>query len=433
MAMATVTAMENRVKAIPLRSKKMTIYYLLLAAVVILGIPLCGKRCGSWGKIVYCIICAVGFIIISAIRFEVGYDYNSYGRISYDMRVYDIEDVSLSRVEKGFLLPIYIINLGFEEYYVVFIYTSIIIYTAVFALICKRSEIPWISAAAFLCFGLFFNSLCFLRQFIAALIIAYAIKFAHKETIVRYLLLVIVASTFHWSALIMAVMYIFVKIKPSWIYLGIVTAGTVIFCIFSRSAMLFLIDKFYMYKSYDPDNNPEASMGLPPRYTIMFGIIFLICFLFRKKLIEKNPDNGIYINCLMFTVVFEAMGMRHAILSRFAILTYLPPCLFMLPDTAAIIGHWIKDKKGKAFEILSATAASFFAVGCYTVLMINNYNGVVPYVTQFNRTHDIFLDNVILEEDTDSNDEEDYNDNEDHEDYDEDSEEIFIENLPISQ
>ena len=104
----------------------------------------------------------------------------------------------------------------------------------------------------------------------------------------------------------------------------------------------------------------------------------------------------------------------------------------MLPDAAAIIGQWLKDKKGKAFEILSAAAASIFAVGCYTVLMLNNYNGVVPYVTQFNRTHDIFLDNVILEEDTDS-DEEDYNDNEEQEDYDEDSEEIFIESLPIGQ
>lgn len=403
----------------------MTVYYLLLAAVVALGIPLCGKRCGKWGKIVYCVICAVGFIVISAIRFEVGYDYNLYGRTYYDMRFYDIDSISTHRMEKGFLMPLYILSLGFEEYYVVFIYTSIIICAAVFALIYKRSEIPWISVAAFLCFGLFFNSLCFLRQFIAALIITYAMKFAHKKTIVRYLILVIAASAFHWSALIMALLYIFLKIKPSWIYLGIAAAGTVIFLIFSRSAMLFLIDKFYMYKNYNPDNNPEASNGLPPRYTIIFGIIFLICFLFRKKLVEKNPDNCIYINCLMFTVVFEAMGMRHAILSRFAILTYLPPFLFLFPDMTVIIGQYIKEKKGNVLAILSAAAASVFAVVCYTVLMLNNYNGVVPYVTQFNRTHDIFIDSIITEEDKD-----DEEDTDDEEDIDED----IVDNiLPVNQ
>lgn len=412
----------------------MTVYYLLLAAVIALGIPLCGKRCGKWGKIVYCIICAVGFTVISAIRFEVGYDYNLYGRVYYDMKYNGIDGVSADRMEKGFLLPLYILSLGFEEYYVVFIYTSIIIYAAVFALICKRSEIPWISAAAFLCFGLFFNSLCFLRQFIAALIITYAIKFAHRKTIARYFILVIAASAFHWSALIMALLYIFLKIKPSWIYFGIAAAGTVIFCIFSRSAMLFLIDRFYMYKSYNPDSNPEASIGLSPRYTIIFGIIFLLCFLFRKKLIEKNPDNCIYINCLMFTVVFEAMGMRHAVLSRFAILTYLPPFLFLLPDMTVTVGQYIKEKKGKVLAAMSAAAASIFAVGCYTVLMINNYNGVVPYITQFNRTHDIFVDSIITEEDKDD-EEYEYDEEaaEDAEDDDQNDEEIVIDILPVNQ
>lgn len=383
----------------------MAAYYILLAAAVLLGVPLCGKRCGKWGKIVYCAICAAGFTVISAIRFEVGYDYNMYGRISYDMMFNDLESISRSRMEKGFLLPLYILRLGFEQYYVVFIYTSVIIYAAVFALIGSRSEIPWISAAAFLCFGLYFNSLCFLRQFIAALIVTYAIKFAHRETVLRYLALVLAAAAFHWSALIMTVMYIFVKIKPSWIYLGIITAGTVILCVFSRSMMLFFIDKFYMYKSYDPDKNIEASTGLPPRYTIIFGIIFIIAFLFREKLIQKNPDNRIYINCLMFTVVFEALGIRHAVLSRFALLTYLPPFLFMLPDMTVIIGRYIKEKRGTVFAVMTAAAASVFSAGCYTVLMLNNYNGAVPYVTQFNRDHDIFADIVITEEDADEYDE----------------------------
>ncbi len=66
----------------------------------------------------------------------------------------------------------------------------------------------------------------------------------------------------------------------------------------------------------------------------------------------------------MFTVVFEAMGMRHAILSRFAILTYLPPFLFLFPDMTVIIGQYIKEKKGKALTVVSAGAAYLFAVVC---------------------------------------------------------------------
>lgn len=378
----------------------MTVYWILLAVSAALGIPLCHKRFGRAGKAAYCIIIGLVFIVVSAMRFQVGYDFHPYSGMYYNMRFNDLESLSEIRTEKGFMLPLYVLSLGYEQYYVVFIYTSIIIYAAVFAMIGFRSEIPWVSVVSFLCFGLYFNSLCFLRQFMAALIIAYAIKYVldNKDAGI-FLILVICAASFHWSALIMAALYIFIKIKPSWIYLGIVTAGTILFCIFSRSAMMFIIDKISVYQSYNPDTNVEAANGLSPRYTIMFGVVFIICFLLRGRLMEKNPNNGIYLNCLMFTVVFEAMGIRHAILSRFAILTYIPPLLFMLPDAVAAAGEWLKEKKGKGLAAAGAAAAAVYSAGVYTILMLNNYNGVMPYVSQFNRPYDVWEDRIITESD----------------------------------
>ncbi|MCM1059048.1 MAG: EpsG family protein [Eubacterium sp.] len=413
----------------------MLIYYIMLAVSCAAGIPLCSRKCGKWGKIVYCAVMAVMFTFISAARFQVGHDFNSYGGIYTDMAFTDIDELSVLKLEKGFTMPLYIMSLGFESYYTVFIYTSIIIYFSVFAMILKNSPRPWISVCAFLCFGIFFNSLCFLRQFIAAVIVTYAVKYVGGKDYFRYAVLVIAAASFHWSALIMAALYFFLRIKPSVLYLGIAAAGTVIFCIFSRTAMLWLTDKFSMYGAYNPDSSPEASMGLPARYTIMFGVLFAVCFLFRKKLTEKNPNNGVYINCLMFTTIFEAMGMRHAILSRFALLTYLPPILYLLPDAAAVIWEYAKEKKGNIAGIVSAAAAAVFSVGCYTVLMLNNYNGVVPYTSQFNRPYDIFVLTKTTEEDAD--DDEDYEDyDEEYEDddyYDEDDGENVIDALPEFQ
>lgn len=403
----------------------MLIYYILLA-VSCAAMPLCGKKCGKWGKIVYCAVFAVLFTVVSAVRFQVGHDFNSYGGIYADLLFYDIDEISEMRLEKGFLMPIYILNLGFEKYYTVFIFTSVVIYFSVFALILKNSSIPWISVFAFLCFGVFFNSLCFLRQFIAAIIVAYAIKYTRGKNYFYFAVLIIAAASFHWSALIMTVLYFFLKIKPSWIYLGIVSAGTVVFCIFSRSAMMMMIDKFSIYGDYNPDTNPEASIGLPIRYTVMFGVLFIACFLFRKRLIERNPNNGVYINCLMFTTVFEAMGTRHAILSRFALLTYLPPILYLLPDAAAVIWDFAREKKGRIAAVASAAAAAVFSVGCYTVLMINNYNGVVPYTSQFNRPYDIFVETKITEEDED----EDYDDYDEEDDYTEEDGGNVIDSLP---
>ena len=384
----------------------MVVYIALLAGCVLAGIPLCSSKCGKWGKAVYCAAAALAFVLITALRFEVGYDYLSYAGTFSRMKYWDIEDILSNRMEKGFLLPLYILSLGFESYQTVFVYTAIVFYPAIFYLIYKYSSNPWISTAAFLCLGIFFNSLCFLRQFISAIIILYAIKYVGENRPVRFIVLVIAAATFHWSALVMIVMYVFLKIKPGYIYLGVAVAGTILFCIFSRTAMLWVIENVPMYSSYNPESNVEASTGLPVMYTIMFGIPFILSFIFRKPLMEKNANNSIYINCLMFTTIFEAMGTRHGILSRFALLVYLPPVLYLIPDLVMVIKEYIDSKlengsKKVILNVASAAVGAISAVACYVLLISNNYNGVAPYVSIFNKPHEIFEETVIEDPESD--------------------------------
>lgn len=391
----------------------MGIYIALLAGCVALGVPLCSSKCGKWGKAVYCIAAALAFVIISSLRFEVGYDYLLYAGEFSNMKYWDLSDLSAERMEKGFLFPLYILSLAFENYETVFIYTSLVFYPVIFLLIYKYSSKPWISTAAFLCLGIFFNSLCFLRQFMAALIVLYAVKYIGENRPVRYLVLILAASVFHWSALLMTIMYIFLKIKPGYIYLAVAAVGTVVFCLFSRQMMFWFIDTFPMYKGYNPDTSVEASSGTNPMYAIMFTAVFLLSFLFRKRLAEKNPDNSIYINCLMFTAIFEIMGAKHAVLSRFALLVYLPPVLYLIPDLVSVIKEFIDEKlenggKKVAVNVLSAVAGSIGAAACYAVLLMNNSSGVVPYVTILNKPHEIFEEREITDSASDESFNEDW-------------------------
>lgn len=364
----------------------MVVYISLLAALVILGIPLCSKKCGKWGRAVYCVIAALMLIFVASVRLNVSYDYNYYATAYTELTFSDINDIMLERYEKGFLLPLYILNLISENYVLCFVYVAVVVYGAVFAYIYKNSDIPWVSAAAFLCLGLFFNSLCFLRQIIAAVVAAYGMKYAVKGQPYKYMIMMLMAGAFHWSALLLVPMYFLLRIKPSYGYLGIMAGLVTIFCIFSRKVMLWAIDVFYMYRGYNIETNVEASMGLTPAYCIMFGVLFAVCFLFRKRLIAKNEANIVYINCLMYTTIFEIFGVKHAILSRFAILFYLTPILYLLPDAVVVIKEYIGEKftypkRRMAVSACSVMAAAAYFAGCYCMLMANNYNGVMPYET----------------------------------------------------
>lgn len=364
----------------------MVVYISLLAAAVILGIPLCSKKCGKWGRAVYCVLAALILIFVASVRLNVSYDYNAYASIYTNLTFYDISDIMRSREEKGFLLPLYILNLISENYILCFVYVAIVVYGAVFVYIYRHSDIPWVSAAAFLCFGLFFNSLCFLRQIIAAVVAAYGMKYAVNGQPYKFIIIMLMAGTFHWSALILVPMYFLLRIKPSYTYLGIMAGFVAVFCIFSRKLMLWAVDVFVMYKGYNVETSVEASMGLTPAYCIMFGLLFAVCFIFRERLIAKREANIVYINCLMFTTIFEIFGVKHAILSRFAILFYITPILYLLPDAVVVIKEYIGEKftypkRRTAVSVCSAMVAAVYFIGCYCMLMANDYNGVMPYDT----------------------------------------------------
>ncbi len=371
----------------------MAVYIILLAVSVAAGIPLCSRKYGKNGKAIYCAAGALVFIFVASARFDVGYDYHAYSKTFTDITFAELEELETARFEKGFLIPQYVLNLITEDYIALFICVSIVIYGMIFWLIYKYSEKPWISVTAFLCFGIFFNSLCFLRQMIAAVIVAFAMKYIISNQPYKYIIMILLASTFHWSALVMIPMYIMLKIKPGYIYQGAMAVLTILTCIFSKMLMNYAVDIFYMYRSYDVETSVEASNGLTPLYTIMFAVLFVLCFVFRNRLVEKNSANVVYINCLMYTVICEALGMRHAILSRFALLFYLPPMLFLLPDLVAVIREYVEKKvtypkRRKAVSMSLTMAAAVYCIAIYGMLMANDYNGVMPYETIIGMTEE---------------------------------------------
>lgn len=360
----------------------MSVYLFLYAGALVSGFILCNKKLQPWGKPVYCAGCGLAFILISALRFSTGHDYNSYASIFDGYTFLSPEEIGMARLEKGISIPLDMLNQYSDTYIPMFVLTSILIYAGVFFLIHKNSSLPWVSVIAFLSLGVFFNSLNFLRQFIAAIVVAFAIRFIEVKNPYKYLLCVIIASVFHWSALIMIPFYVILRLKPGPALIASSSGLLIIIYIFSFPIMKFLTETFYMYRAYDPESSVEMTTGLPVTYTLMFLIPFIICMFFRKRLYEKNPMNYIYINCLLFAAFFEAIGVKHAIISRFALLFFLPPIAALAPDLCLVIKEYIDKRFRKVKTQIKMIVADFALVSaflCFLALINVNYNGVMPY------------------------------------------------------
>jgi transmembrane protein EpsG len=360
---------------------------ILPVAAIVPGVFLCRERFKNAGKAIYCIFAGAGLFAVAALRYAVGHDYILYANWFNSARLLSVNELAFWSREKGFLIPVKILADMSADYQIMFILIALVITAGVMLLIYKNSSAPWVSVAAFLASGLFFNSLNFMRQFIAAVIIAFALRYIAKKRFFRYAGLVLFASAFHFSALIMLPFYFVFKLKLNLPVLGITLVGSAAVYIFVTPLMNFVTNFFYT--AYDTVTNVEAASGLSPVYTIAFALFFLAAFLLRKMLMRRNNHANTLLFSMYFAVFFSLLGTVHGIIARLSLLFIIAPVLILSADIYMILRELIrltfKDSIKKARICVLVVSLFFFCLSgaYYGYLLAVKYNGVVPYQTIF--------------------------------------------------
>lgn len=361
------------------------IYICLLAGALILGLLLCRNKKGS---MIYCIIMGIAMFLVAALRRSVGTDYNNYAHMYMRAMTSDIEEMVFDRTEKGYTMLSKLLADHFSDYQAIFIVCAAFFAVCVAVAAYKYCKRPYLGICFFLSFGLYFNTLNFLRQEIAGFIIFYAIMHCvKKDQFFRFCIFALLASCFHFSALLIIPFYFIMKIKIKPVTLGIYAAITALVLIFSWDIMDFITD--YIYQGYQPRTSVHMLNGITPIYFIVTVIISVIPFILRKKLVERNPFNDVLISCMFFSLFFEILGLKHSILSRMGIYFSIPAIIVLLPEVFEVIIDICRkaakqDKKRRT--LLTGIAVASLAVICtveYGMMIANGYNRAAPYKTIF--------------------------------------------------
>ena len=361
----------------------MIVYLSLLAASVILGIPMCRNKVG---KIIYCVIMGIALFITAALRRSTGFDYNDYGWLYIGYMSADINDIGPTRHEKGYAMITKLLADYISDYQVIFIILALVFAVGAVFIAYKYLEKPWVGVACFLTVGVYFVSFDFMRQMVAAFIIVYALRYLKKKQFFRYVLVLLFASCFHFSAFFMIPFYFLLRIKLTRITLGIYSVLTAVGVIFSWNILEF-VTKF-LYKGYFLDL-PDIIYGCNPATAIIYGILFFTAFLFRERLEKADPNNRILLNCLLFMFIFEIIGVKHSAVSRLSTLFVIPAAIILVPrlfkEIVNRFAEFAKDdaKKKRTLSAIAVSLIAIFNISIYCVFMAINYNGVMPYRTVF--------------------------------------------------
>ncbi|SHG27087.1 EpsG family protein [Flavobacterium segetis] len=263
------------------------------------------RRITSYFYFLFCFF----FFILSFIRWETGTDWKNYFEYFQNARNTLEEN---DPFEWGFGLLIRIVSFFTDNYSVFLFVAGLLLFAFQSMAIKKLSPYP-IMSLLFL-WSIQFANILFVRQWIAVVILAYSVKFVKNRKIFPFILLVILAASFHRTSLLFFLSW--------WIYnLKISKKKMIVILILSISFSVILAKvieivsgglgsivqaKIDMYLSADYNQETNEDLGLVSIIIKGFVNKFLILFTsfyFYDKINARHPQFKGYLNLYWFGAV----------------------------------------------------------------------------------------------------------------------------------
>lgn len=374
----------------------------------------------------------LALIITAGFRLFTGHDY-SVSVLMFDRTIgKSITELADLKYEKGYILLSLLA--GYISRSAISIFTAIaVLFSALLYIGLKRmTRYPITGLLFFYLFGLYFNSLNFMRSMLGAAIVFNAFSFLrgpektsvipdtgdsvfkdgagseeHARSFMRYAALILAASVFHRSTIIMLPFWFILRIRINAVTLPIYLAAGGGILLSIVPAINFITK--YVYSSYDLKSTNMLN-GIPVFYSLCEGAVLAIAFLWRKRFYDSRW-NTVLISASFFAFYFTFVASRHAILGRFSLYFGIAAFGLLVPELVALFAGILAGKIGnqprpdpvtaeetgadltapqttvKALDTTSLKAAAASSLVCliaagalfFGYALANNYNGVVPH------------------------------------------------------
>lgn len=315
-----------------------------------------------------CLFCSfLPVYLVSALRYRVGGDYIGYERIFNS--VLQGKDVYS---EEGFSILNRIVAVYSDNIQWVYAICSAIILAAFFYGFFRYSPNPTLSLFLFVSMGYLFSSFNIMRQFIAVTILFAALKLVRENRFFPYLLLVLLAVTFHKTAILMLPMFFLVRLKMKQSYL--LMLGIFGLCCFPFRDKLttLLVRAFYPQYENTALIQPLSAFEFV-YYALLFGVVLFLCTKYREKFF-KDSYNLILYNCVTYALLLYLCFSFVPEINRIAL--YLE--IFILLLIPRLICCEENPKVRRFYYAVTVTVFSLFFF--VTIGIMGRYE-VLPYVS----------------------------------------------------
>ena len=180
----------------------------------------------------------------------------------------------------------------------------------------KNAINPLLSVSVFLGSGMYLYSFNILRQMLAVMLVANAWEYLKSKKYFRYISIVLIATTFHITALSFFVSFIIYSLWKyrklrKYIVLGILFTG-----LEYERILIFLtpiLKRFYNYGNYLVNDRAKQTAGFVTIFWIIILVMALIELLYKN---EQGSSKNLYSVFSIITVVCNFIGLHFNYVDR---------------------------------------------------------------------------------------------------------------------
>jgi len=319
-------------------------------------------------------------LLISSLRsVNVGTDMNVYfsrysiiGETSFN-ELYKLNE--LWGFEYGYMIFNKIMFSISTSYYFFTFVTSGFILFSFYKFMYKYSSNITVSYTLFILLYFFGTSLNLIRLFLAISINLFSIKYLIDRDFARFLPIVLLATTFHTTAIVFLILYPLYNFKFTTNSIVFLTGALVFIKLFSTQILNFLLS-FHVYgKRYGDELGSGDGKGI-----LLFHILILVIALIQKQ--HKNNRNHLWLIMLVTSVIFNLLALNLTIAAR--VMWYFKPTfLILIPE---ILEN--KPKKNLVLHVLLSCIILVYPL-YHTFQRVSADNeGIFPYETVITQEND---------------------------------------------
>lgn len=314
--------------------------------------------------------------LVAALRWGIGYDYNQYYNIFYQVsRATSFAELWERWEEIGFVL----FNRGMS-----YVTDNIIVYLFVFHgilyglflyYVYRYSEVKWASVLMYIALDYFAISLCFVRQSMAMVIGLFAIEMMKKRKPVLSIVLIGIAALFHSTALILlvALALSYVDFTKRKVQIGAAVFAIVAYIGCDYFLKFALVGPFGKYREYLDSPFMMKNHVFAVYFQLFLWILLLI---FQKRIYEEDEKSKRLLPVICLGGFLALMTTRHYLIERVSL--YIT--VYFIRVAAQLLSTFKKDRWNYRLAVICTLiiGAAAFAF----LLRIDRY-GITPY--QFNQ------------------------------------------------